>query len=39
MTIVPPLPLEEGRRAVTDALRNMLAAAGEVAALRLPRSA
>jgi thymidylate kinase len=39
MTIIPPLPLEEGRRAVTDALRNTLAAAGEVAALGLPRSA
>jgi thymidylate kinase len=39
LTIIPPLPLAEAKRAVTETLRRSLAEAGETAALRLPRSA
>jgi thymidylate kinase len=39
ITIIPPLTLAEAKRVIAEALRRTLAEAGEIAALRLPRSA
>ena len=39
MIVVPPLSLAETTKAVTETVRRVLAEAGEIAALRLPKSA